>query len=160
MKFRITVAPEALPGCCYLCRGTSREFFIDTDMHIEFHGAVYFCSECIREIAQSVGYEVPERVKQLKERLSELESINVNLLIERDGLEKAIDGLSSARVAGRTSSVWDSPDDVPMESEGTEQGEEELGSREGETPESSDDEGMDLVSADASDPIGSFKLRI
>ena len=150
MRFRKTVAPEALPGCCYFCRGTSRDYFLDTDMHIEFHGAVYICSECLREMAQFVGFEIPERVKHLKERISALEEINTNLLIERDGLEKAVDGLSTARSVRRVDTIWNPSDSVQLAFEGTEEGETKLGDRENESSESLYDKGMADVSANDS----------
>lgn len=163
-RFRRTTAPEALPGCCFICRGTSREFFIDIDVDIQyperspFDGAAYLCSECLRELAQMAGYKVPEQVDQDKELINTLETLNFQLLTRVDGLEKAVDGLRTARDAGGIDSVWGNTVSSPSNDEGTSEGEAEVGGRKGSPSESVNDEGMGFVPTDADSTKAGFNF--
>lgn len=163
-RFRKTVAPEALPGCCFVCRGTSRDFFIDVDTYMdsvngrEYDGAVYLCSECLREMVQMVGYETPETVINLKAKQAELESLNFNLLLKVDGLERAISGLSDVGLSNRNLAIWDASTHLPMDYEGAQSGEAAVGSGEGEASESVDDQRMVKLPADESEPSRPVKF--
>lgn len=155
---RLTTGPEALPGSCFKCGSANRDFFIDLGMSFEFHGAVYICSECITEMASLSGFVSKEEISQIildKEHLSEENFILVKRI---DGQRKIIDGLRDLGDADRASSNLMFGMDADMESEAAPSGESDLGTGEGEITESSDDERMDLVSADASESSPQFKL--
>lgn len=54
-RYQITASPAALPGSCFICNSSGREFFIDLQMQFEFHGAVYICNVCVEELARMMG---------------------------------------------------------------------------------------------------------
>jgi hypothetical protein len=93
----LITTPVALPGCCFQCGNAERQFYVDTGRSMEFHGAVYYCNECLAEMAHAAGYLIPEEADKLRTdilaALSEIERLNrVN-----DGLEKVVDGLLASR---------------------------------------------------------------
>lgn len=65
-RFSIHEKPISAPGVCAVCKsaGGDRRHFVDFGMQLDWYGAVYFCSECIVELSQAVGY-VP-RVKYVE----------------------------------------------------------------------------------------------
>lgn len=107
-KFQILDAPAALPGCCFMCRSHDRKFFVDTLMHIEaednepFTGAVYICSECLREMAQEAGFLTVEQAEKLVAANIRLEDRAYESEQRQVKLENAISALSDL--------VTDSPD--------------------------------------------------
>jgi len=144
--------PMALPGCCFRCRAGSnaRDFFIDFQFSIDFHGAVYICNECLAEMAHEAGYILPEEARKLKFQLNLLMEENGELQTKIFGLEQAIDGL---RIAGRSLGAVSQPDDsdsVHSTEEGPSEGQGELDFGTGESPEPMHDEGMAELSDDDS----------
>lgn len=93
---QIVNAPVALPGCCFICGAASREFFIDTGRSIEFHGAVYFCSECLTEIATAAGFLSVKNTALLKFEMEKLENKVFELTKREAGLEQTVRGLVTA----------------------------------------------------------------
>lgn len=57
-RLHILDKPVALPGKCSLCgdTGSDNRKFIDFGLQLDWYGAVYFCSECIKELAQAINY--------------------------------------------------------------------------------------------------------
>lgn len=174
MGLELTHSPQALPGCCKLCGSASRAPFIDTGSSEEFHGAVYYCSECVGAMASLMGYISSERAEFLEGALKEAEAENILLKLQVENLERAIDGLvgsgsfpSSSNLADtvlhetptspeeRSSSKSRHPSHSASRTEG------ELGEGEGAPSESSDDEGMaDLHSAELSNDDTGFSLDL
>lgn len=155
---RLTTAPEALPGSCFKCGAANREFFIDLGMSFEFHGAVYICSECVIEMSALSGFVSREEISQLVIEKEKLGTENFVLQKRIDGQGKIIDGLRTLRSIDRVDSVRGSDLDTSLDSETTSPGENNLGAGTGEDAESGDDEGMVVLSADASEPADEFKL--
>lgn len=151
---RITTSPEALPGSCGKCGSASREFYVDTDLYFEFHGALFFCCDCAGEIARLIGYISEESVKELRLRIESLETDRYNLQRQVDGLEKAVDGFTMARSGGRgfsnSSDINDTDSTLPAQRVFT-QGE-SMGTRAGKAPEPSNDKGMAKLPDDESKP--------
>lgn len=144
--------PMALPGCCFRCRAGSnnRDFFIDFDFSMEFHGAVYICNECLAEMAHEAGYILPDEARNYKFQVSTLMEENAELHTKIFGLEQAIDGL---RIAGRSTGVIPESDAVDLvhpAAEGSFPGQDELDFGTGESPEPLHDEGMAELSDDDS----------
>ena len=57
-RFSIHENPNVAPGNCAVCRhsGGDGRYFVDFGLQLDWYGAVYFCSECVRELAGAIGY--------------------------------------------------------------------------------------------------------
>lgn len=57
-RIKVLDTPVMAPGICSLCgsSGDGKRKFIDFGKQLDWYGAIYFCSECIREVAQSIDY--------------------------------------------------------------------------------------------------------
>ena len=150
----ITDNPLALPAACIFCPGSVREWYVDTELQVEFHGALYICNKCLAEMGRLAGYTTPEDTEALNKKISHLEDDNYNLSIKVDGLEKAIEGLvagnyprpGGAKLSANSVDV-SAPkmDELPIQ-----RTTEDVGDRTGTFAEPSDDEGMAELSDDAS----------
>lgn len=137
----LTTAPSALPGSCYLCGSASREAFVDLNTSIEFHGAFYLCNICVNEMAHLLGFTNPEKTSELLARIEELESEKFELSRQNAGYERALDGLRFAGIDVALpvqQPVAVPVDHAPPAAEPS-QGEDQLGSGEGTSPEPTDD---------------------
>jgi hypothetical protein len=146
-RFRITNAPEALPGSCFLCSTASREFFVDTGMQVEFHGAFYICNECLAEMARLVGFETPGNVMALRATKDSLEKKVFDLTRDIDALERVVDGYSRLGRTSNSGIITDTSvlQQLPFDSlsdERASEGEASLGDGTSESPESSNESGM------------------
>lgn len=68
-RFRISNVATLAPGTCILCKsdgGDGRQF-IDLGITVEWFGAMYFCTFCIAEAAQVLGF-APEANWKLAEK--------------------------------------------------------------------------------------------
>lgn len=77
---RVTVMdyPVALPGRCAICGyggGDSNRRFIDFGLQLDYYGAVNFCTECIREVAESIGYVPREFLDKAEEEIVHLRTL-------------------------------------------------------------------------------------
>lgn len=116
-KVQILNAPILAPGVCMLC-GSSRNDdrdYIDIGKDIQFVGVIYFCTFCMSEIANALGFLSPDQTKSLE---NELESARQRILefeIKDRVLNDAINALratglfsdSNSPVAGSISSTAD-----------------------------------------------------
>lgn len=98
---QVVDSPQALPGSCAMpgCGSAMREKYIDTELHMEFHGAVYICDLCLGEMARLMGFLEPEHVDRLKVQLDDALTEQYILKRELDGLRMALDGFTLARGA-------------------------------------------------------------
>ena len=94
-RFTITYAPAALPGSCRSCGGAKTPM-VDMQYQEDGHGAVYYCLECIGEVANILGYATSEQHNSLiadlqKEQLlsKKLAEVNVQYNYIKDSMEKA-----------------------------------------------------------------------
>lgn len=58
---------EHLPGCCRRCFGANSRAYIDMEIVDDFHGRVYYCYECVREMSNTLGFVTPEQLTDIKE---------------------------------------------------------------------------------------------
>jgi hypothetical protein len=82
-------APVA-PGVCILCGIADGRKFVDFGKQVEWYGAVYFCSECIGEVARALGW-VP--VAEYNELLAEFKKLDAgtNILVrEKEQIHNAL----------------------------------------------------------------------
>lgn len=100
-KFVLMQAPAALPGKCTGC-GTARHAngFIDTGYDADFWGVIYYCYECVLDMASKFGFIGPETADNLNKKIAELETESANQRAAILGLEHTVDGLLQVRDTG------------------------------------------------------------
>lgn len=107
-RFSIHDNPDREPGFCCVCRspgGDDRQF-IDFGMQLDWYGAVYFCTFCVKELCEAAGFVDGELYKTVKE-------LNSKLVKEFSSLETSFrDYRDSARTMLRNCSCGDSGDAV------------------------------------------------
>lgn len=141
----LTSSPIALPGSCKGCGSGTRFPFVDTTWSEEYHGAIYFCVDCVGSMADLFGFISPEKAAALK---AEIETLSARVYeLERDNrslnyLQEAVNDVftrgnfsnaNSAFIDGRTGAM---DGEVPPDSDAPE------GSGDTGTPKSSDDKGV------------------
>jgi hypothetical protein len=94
--FQLVESPTALPGCCYLCGSGDKAPYIDWGVSIDFHGALYTCSECTGAVASLLGYVPREVHDRIIDANDELISRNLDLEINNRELTLAIEHLRNA----------------------------------------------------------------
>lgn len=69
------------PGVCILCgsAGGDDRKFVDFGKQLDWYGAVYFCSYCIGEVAESVDYIPVDKAEKLRDDFKELKEDYVKL---------------------------------------------------------------------------------
>lgn len=155
-RWKIVSTLTALPGECFFCGSSDRKFYLETGIDVEFVGALYIClDECVREFANVAGFLSAQQSKSLRET-----NVTLSLRVEEQtrkivALERVVDELRNAN------SIIVSSDDITVDSDGSDsaneadvsgqpdgtqeelrKGPSELSTGEGETPESSNDEGV------------------
>lgn len=177
-RWAVVEVPQAAPGECLLCRGeaSNRQWFVDTGISWDFHGAIYICNECVLEITHILGFITPQEAIELKADRNvlagEVHHLNVQLAALRS-LENAVDDFLESR--SRLSDLRSSSS-VPISLEptasdsvestdggaagGSSPAEEPMGDGAGEAPEPDDDEGMAELHSDAGPDGSEFSLNI
>ena len=150
--------PLAMPGCCFFCRKTKVDFFIDMGMStehpagIEMDGSVCICSECVDFVARLSGYEPIDDLSSLVQKHHEMAAELRRALITIEIQETAIHDLTNsgynipsdmvAHVNSLTSTVSSSGEEPP---ESPEQPVEQVDDeRVAELPSPRDDDGLEL----------------
>lgn len=88
--FTLLNRPQALPGHCFKCRSSDREFFIDLMISEEFYGAVIICSECLLEMANLAGYISPDQAASMAEKYAAMGIENIELRGKLEGVEEVV----------------------------------------------------------------------
>lgn len=110
---RLTVLdnPVLAPGICSLCgsAGGDDRKFIDFGKQLEWYGAVYFCSFCIREAAEAIDYipvanfdELHKEFRELRIKFDQLEAKNKSVedalrVLLGDGNSLSVDNNDAVR---------------------------------------------------------------
>lgn len=70
-RFSLHENPNVAPGICAVCRnsGGDGRVFVDFGLQLDWYGAVYFCSECIRELCEAIGF-VPKLSLDIAQEMS------------------------------------------------------------------------------------------
>ncbi len=164
---RLTSAPEALPGACYLCGSGSRALYVDLGRDVEFHGAMYLCvDECLREIKNMFDWRTPEECELILEDNKRLHEANFQFLKRIAGLERLLDGY-------RALDLYVEPSELPVSGHpvGVSQLDREASREFSEEPESvgtgeerpseqASDEDLDGLRAVESKPESEFTLNL
>jgi hypothetical protein len=152
----ITFSPSALPGSCYFCGSGNREFYIDTKLSVEFHGAMYICNICAEELARLVRFIPHDEYKEILAEKEQLEEHTYQLRVQLDGFQGAIDAfvragynINTNLTVSRSGGAVLEADDLSDETVSTR--ESELGTGEGTPSESSDDEDVGKLRSDDSE---------
>lgn len=165
----VTDAPAALPSSCIRCPGSTRKRYIDTDLHIEFHGAVYICDECVTEMGRLLGMLSADQAEDLFTDLSLRDSEVYELKRKVAGLEAAVRGLADAgfepvpqrRDPGILSSDVAGQGDISTGAESlAPSGADNLGEGAGTAPQPGDDEQLAGVRSDDGGNGGNFRLSL
>ena len=128
----------ALPGSCLNCGSADREYFIDLEFSLEFHGALYLCNLCVEEAANLSGYVSTESVKETLKFNEELKLRVLALDEKRRSLENSIGTLVAAGY--ELNSVAPELGDFDLAEQAASEGTGNLGSGEGPSAGSLHDE--------------------
>lgn len=84
-KVQVVAHPRLQPATCILCGapGDGRPF-VDIGCFIEWYGAVYFCSYCMVDISNHLGYYTPSQYDLVTEQLTSALSENHILAGQND----------------------------------------------------------------------------
>lgn len=78
-KYRILDVPDAQPGKCDNCGASKRDGrkYIDFGLHVDWHGAVHLCTDCLKDIASEAGLfsELEAKLKLLLAEQEKLDSL-------------------------------------------------------------------------------------
>lgn len=146
-----TNTPMALPGTCIMCPGSVRRWFIDTEIQIEWYGAILICDECVTHMGHLFGMKTQAEVDILVTTLAEKEDVIYELQKQLAALEGVRDGLvAGGWVAPDSARMLDvpSPADERVTEPTSDQGS-DVGAERGETPQSVHDEVMARLRPDA-----------
>lgn len=162
MEFSVVETLVALPAECRVCGGASKDWYLDCGYNEEYHGAVYYCCDCIGAIVDICGFMSPAAKKQLEEKVAAQEAEIYDLKIRLDAYREVSSGLNRLGVhishpTGTGSSDLPVPD--PNSDEGESEAGGEVGSGAGAAPESGDDEGVAELHSDVvADVPADFEL--
>ena len=151
----ITTNLVALPGCCFICKGAQRDFYIDTGVSLDYEGAFYICNLCLNDMAHQAKFISEDEYKDLRAAKEESDHLNYELIKRVGGLEESLRALANAGYNYKPDIgvVVDGgylPQTVESDTEESFRGTESLGAGEGASSEPSDDEGMAELRSDDS----------
>lgn len=55
------------PGCCKICGRADSRAYVDMEYMEDFHGRVYYCYECVRQLANLLDFVTPEQLASVRE---------------------------------------------------------------------------------------------
>lgn len=96
--------PEVPPSKCALCGGQTRHDgrkYIDLGTNVRGYGALYFCSICLGQICNILGWLDPVQTAAIKLELDGFRSRTSRLEDENDRLRAALSKLDFVRTALR-----------------------------------------------------------
>lgn len=93
-KISVTSSPSALPGSCFNCGSGNREWYVDFDLFLDFHGRLYLCNLCVIECSGHAGYVEPdEKVHLLEQRLMSAMREKAELREKLDNVSRIVSGI-------------------------------------------------------------------
>lgn len=95
-RVQVLDAPVALPGKCVQCGSSTNSDgrkFVDIGFELDYYGVIYFCTHCLTELSNALGYANPEQVKDLEDRLSEIVDHVARIEAENVKLRNALSNL-------------------------------------------------------------------
>lgn len=84
-RIQIVDTPVAAPGNCSMCGscGGDGRKFLDFGKQLDWYGAVYFCTECVKEFSQAVDYIPVDAFNSQAQELAKLQ-ISYDQLVKRN----------------------------------------------------------------------------
>lgn len=117
-KFQFFTEPlQTLPHKCAGCSRYSSNDpdnplrFVSWNLDVEFYGVIYICVDCLRQMAERMGYMEPKNVKSLIAKKSQLIQDVSNLLNENMELRNALGIVERVRSDSSVDSVSSVPDE-------------------------------------------------
>ncbi len=104
-RFRISDAPNALPGKCAVCgyaasgdtnQPLDHRKYVDFGLDIDYYGTVYFCTDCVNELAKQLGYLLPEDADEIAAENVALHSELARLSVGLNAINSVADALTGA----------------------------------------------------------------
>ncbi|HEY9262789.1 hypothetical protein [Chitinophaga sp.] len=113
---QILDAPIMSPGTCALCgsAGGDHRKFIDFGKQIDWYGNVYFCTTCIAEVLDVMGYHPVANFDRLHDSYRELNVRYDKIQAENESVKSALHNLLSSSNSCKCSLV-DSVSDTSHE---------------------------------------------
>lgn len=80
-RFQVFDQPIAVPGNCIVCGsvGDNKRKFVDFGITLEFTGVVYFCTFCLSELSEAMGFvsreQLDEAIEVIKKKNEELKEL-------------------------------------------------------------------------------------
>lgn len=109
-RFVIVAVPPLSPGHCFSCtRNVCEDGFVDGQIFIDYVGGIYFCADCVREMAALFGLvDATQLEAKYAAALAELDQLQSSV----ENLESQVDTLSYERLRSRGMlSISDIPSD-------------------------------------------------
>lgn len=98
-RVQVIPAPIASPGKCVFCgKNQHDKGFIDPKLDFEFYGTLYFCADCVGDIARTLGYIDTEQAIKLAQ---EIRRLSEELELHREALlnlEESVEHLTNYRM--------------------------------------------------------------
>jgi hypothetical protein len=113
-RIQVLDVPIMAPGKCTICGsdGGDGRKFIDYGHQLDWYGAVYFCSYCIKECAQAVEFIPVEAFDKLHTDFRELQVQHDKILNENKALRNALSTLLDGNESADSSNVSSSGNPV------------------------------------------------
>lgn len=103
-KFLLVKEPlQQLPHRCCACTryGADNSLeFIDFNLDIEFYGKIFICVDCVREMANQLGYSDPQQVSTMQSTVDGLTQSYEGALEENEELRNALAGFRTVFGSG------------------------------------------------------------
>lgn len=100
---QVIPAPIASPGKCVFCgKSEHPQGFIDPRLDFEFYGTLYFCFDCVGDIARTLGFIDTEQAIKLAQEIARLSG---ELELHREALlnlEESVEHLTNYRLLRST----------------------------------------------------------
>lgn len=146
-RIKILDRPILAPGSCCLCgsAGGDGRKFIDFGKQLDWYGAVYFCSECIREASEACGFIPVASFEKLHDEYRRLQIRFDQMAIELKSVKDALSTILNNRSSGSTNTIDNNVTSLSLVEKSESPVETNRGSetRDSETNESSNVEGPD-----------------
>lgn len=113
-KFQVVPAPIQVPGTCVSC-GSSRtddRDYIDFGLTLDFVGVIYFCTFCMSECANTIGYISPEQARRLEEQVEYYATQVANFYTKDKALNEAINLLRDSGLFDLITGAASSSDEI------------------------------------------------
>lgn len=169
-KVRIYNAPINPPGICAVCGSSNNEDrdFMDIGIDLEWYGTVYFCTFCLSEVMNHLGYLTPEQVSSLEDENNILRERVLELSLKEQAIEQFIGAARSSGIFDGFSGI---PNYEPSFDEGLVENPEPNGEGKSDNSpgtsksdkvakSSASKQGPDRVSADGSDESNKFNFDL